>query len=206
MMAGAMFYDDEHRESNIIGGDAFTHLVTRGLGMCLNEIELHDFPKDGEVGHIVKHAVSLYSAILETSDPTAQFIQCLVLLEFLAFPDEWRNFVAVKKVIARYVARTRSEYERLLDRFFELTGKKDQNSGKIIGYRTRVVHMGERIEHLVPDPSARKKLFIELDGYIRPVIEHMIDHSNMRFEEEYLPVREGLRPFETVGTPSLHLA
>jgi hypothetical protein len=123
-------------------------------------------------------------------------MQCLALLEFLADPNDYRRFKDVAKIIARYVARTDTEYTRLLDRFFELTGKKDADTGQIIGYRTKVVHMGERIETLVPDPRARSELFLELDAYIRPVIDHMIEHSEMRFEEEYLDVRDALRPFE----------
>jgi len=197
MMAGAMLYNSELRESRIIGGAPFTHYLTRGLGLPLTQIEWHDFPRNGEVGQIVNHALSLYSAILESSDLTARFMQSLSLLEFLAFPDEYRKFEEVKKVIARYVARSTTEYQRLLDRFFELTGKKDADTGKIIGYRTKVVHMGERIEALVPNPHERAALFSELDGYIRPVIDHMIEHSKKSFEPEYLNVRDRLRPFET---------
>jgi hypothetical protein len=83
----------------------------------------------------------------------------------------------------------------MLTRFHELTGMKDPGSGQIVGYRTRVVHMGSRIEHLLPSQEARKQLFLELDGYIRPVIEHMVAHSGMSFES-YLELRDTLRPFE----------
>jgi len=121
-------------------------------------------------------------------------MQALSLLEFLAYPDEYQRFEKVKKVIARYVAREPNEYQRILDRFYELTSKTDPGSGRIIGYRTRVVHMGERIEKLVPNPGARKQLFVELDGYIRPVIGHMITHSDLSFEA-YLQQRNALRPF-----------
>ena len=34
-----------------------------------------------------------------------------------------------------------------------------------------------------------------LDGYIRPVIDHMIAHSEESFEN-YLKIREALRPVE----------
>jgi hypothetical protein len=121
----------------------------------------------------------------------------LSLLEFLAFPDaeDFQKFGEVKKVIARYVAKNKVEYHALLDRFFELTGKKEENSRRIIGYRTRLVHMGERIEDVVPDLEQRKKLFYELDGYIRPVINHMIQHSNFSLSD-YLKVRNELRPYQ----------
>ena len=122
-------------------------------------------------------------------------MQALGILEFLAFPDEYQKFEKVSRVIARYIAKEPTHYQRLLDRFFELSGKKEPNSGKIIGYRTRVVHMGERIEQLIPLEEDRRRLFQELDSYIRPVINHMIVHSDYCLED-YFEVRNRMRPFE----------
>lgn len=195
MMAGALLYNPHLHEGRIIGGDAFTHYLTRGLGLPLEPIEHTQSPKYGEVGHIIQHALSLYTALLESSNPTARFMQALGLLEFLASPEEYQQFKEVKKVIARYVARDHTEYQHLLDRFFELTGKKDPTSGRIIGFRTRIVHMGERIERIVPGSKRRKQLFLELDGYIRPVIDHMIQYSGMALPD-YLRIRETLKPYE----------
>lgn len=195
MMSGALLYCDALREARIIGGDAFTHIITKGVGLPLEDLEENEFPKEREVGHIVNHALFLYTKILEANNPTAFFVQSLALLEFLAFPDEYKTFEKVKKVIARYVAKNRKEYDKLLDRFFELTGKKDKYTNRIIGYRTRIIHMGERIEDVVPNKQDRRELFAELDGYIRSVIDHMVKHSEMSFNE-YLLVREQLRPYE----------
>jgi hypothetical protein len=195
MVSGALLYNHSLREARIIGGDAFTHIITRGLGLPLEGIDQSEFPQEGEVGFIVNHALSLYTAMLEASNPTAFFIQALALLEFLAYPDEYRKFEDVKKVIARYVAKNPTEYNALLDRLFVLTGKKEADTGRIIGYRTRIVHMGERIEDIEPDEEQRKRLFFELDGYIRSVIDHMIKHSEMSFGY-YLTIRESLRPYE----------
>jgi len=195
MIAGALAYSHEDREARTVGGAAFSHVLTRGLGLTMRQLEWNDFPADGEVGHIVEHGLSLYTALLEANNPTARFMQALSLLEFLAYPDEYHKFEEVKKVIARYVARDSKEYQRLLDRFFELTGKKDPESGRIIGYRTRIVHMGEKLEKLVTAPKSRKGLFLELDTYIRQVLDHMIEHSEMSFED-YLKVREEMKPFE----------
>jgi hypothetical protein len=152
------------------------------------------FPGDGEVGHIAKHALSLYTALLEANNPTAKFVQALALLEFLAYPYEYRRFEDVKKTIARYVARTREEYMLLLERFLELTGKKDPSTQQIIGYRTRIVHIGERLDLIVRHPDDRRKLFEELDGYIRPIIDHMIQHSLWNFDD-YQKIRAEMRPF-----------
>ena len=124
-----------------------------------------------------------------------RFIQALSLLEFLAHPDEYKKFEEVKKVIARHIAKDTREYQKLLERFFELTGKKDSATNKVIGYRTRVIHMGENIESIVPDKNDRKLLFVELQTYIKAVIDHMISHSHLAWQE-YLIVRDGLRPFE----------
>lgn len=196
MMSAALLYCHDIRESRIIAGDAFSHIVTRGIGLPLEPIEHSDFPSDGEVGHIVTHALFSYTEMLEANSATARFMQALALLEFLAFPDEYQKFEKVKKVIARYVAKSPAEYDQLLDRFYELTGKKDPQSNQIIGYRTRVVHMGDRIEDVVPNDQDQKELFVELDSYLRAVIDHMIAHSELSFEN-YLRVREQLRPYDS---------
>ena len=194
MMSGVLLYNHSLRQARIIGGDAFTHTITRGLGLFIDDVDESRFPNEGEVGFITRHGLSLYTAVQEANNSTACFIQYLALLEFLAFPDEYRKFEEVKKVIARYVARDASQYKALLDRFFELTGKKEEGTGRIIGYRTRLIHMGERIEDVVPDDDSRKALFYELDGYIRAVIDHMIENSGASYTE-YLKIRGNLRPY-----------
>jgi hypothetical protein len=196
MMSAALLYRHDIRESRIIAGDAFSHIVTRGIGLSLDPIEHSIFQSDGEVGHIVNHALSSYSEMLETNSATARFMQALALLEFLASPDEYQKFEKVKRVIARYVAKSSAEYDQLLDRFYELTGKKDPESDQVIGYRTRVVHMGNRIEDVVPNDQDQKKLFVELDSYLHAVIDHMIDHSGMSFEN-YLRIRDQMRPYDS---------
>jgi hypothetical protein len=55
-----------------------------------------------------------------------------------------------------------------------------------------MVHLGERIEDIVPEAQGRRELFLELDGYIKAVMAHMIAHSEKSFDE-YLLVREALR-------------
>jgi hypothetical protein len=195
MMAGALLYSHVEREARLIGGDSFTHFITRGLGLPIASIAHSSFPKTGELGRIVSHALMLYRDILEASSPTSQYVQCLSLLEFLVEPDSFCNFDKVRKVVARYIAANRSEYNTLLDRLFELTGKRDETTGRYVGYRTRIVHIGDRVEDIVPGIGDRKSLFLELDGYIKRIIDHMIVHSEKTFTE-YLSLRESLRPFE----------
>lgn len=170
-------------------------IITKGLGLELEPLEAHHFPGDGEVGHIARHALVLYSDLLQAENETAKFMQALSLLEFLASPFDYQNFKEVKKVISRYAAKSAAEYARLLERFIELTGKKSEETGEITGLRTRIVHMGDSIERLVPDRNDRVKLFRELDGYIRSVLDHMIAHSEHAYDD-YQQIRDGIRNWE----------
>jgi hypothetical protein len=116
MMAGALLYSHVEREARLIGGDAFTHFITRGLGLPIESIDHTLFPRNGETGRIVNHALMLYRDVLEASSSTSQFVQCLSLLEFLVDPESYCQFDKVRKIVARYVAANQSEYNKLLER------------------------------------------------------------------------------------------
>ncbi len=195
-MSMCLIYDPELKSCQIYGGAAFPFAFTGSTGIWLHQPEWPSFPGEGEVGNIVHHALSLYAINLEASSDTLRFVQSLSMLEFLAYPTEYKAFGEVKKVIARYIATDQSSYNRILDRFFELTGKKDPETHAIIGLRTRVVHIGDRVESLIPDPEQRRLLFAELDGYIRAVLDHMIQHSDIDFEE-YVRIRKTFPAFLT---------
>jgi hypothetical protein len=195
MMASAPVYNPAQLEGRIIAGDAFTHMITRGLGLPIYSLDEQEFLRHGEVGNLVNHALSLYTAVLEADTPTAKFVQAMSLLDFLADPYEYRPFKELKRVVARYIASNSGQYRQLLDRFRELTGNKDPNTGRETGYRTRIVHLGDRLDKILPSPAARRALFEELDGYIRPIIDHMIQHSDLTFAA-YNAVRDGMRGFE----------
>ena len=107
MMAGVIVYNAADQVAKIIGGTAFSHKVVRGIGLPLVRIDESEFPKEGEFGHIVQHALSLYTQLIESNSNTSKFIQALALLEYLADPRDYLKFEKVKKVIARYVARER---------------------------------------------------------------------------------------------------
>jgi len=91
MMAGALLYSHVEREARIIAGDAFTHFITKGVGLPIESIDHARFPRAGEVGRIVNHAFMLYRDMLEASSSTAQFVQCLSLLEFLVDPESYTS-------------------------------------------------------------------------------------------------------------------
>lgn len=196
MMAGAFVYNAARQEGRVLGGAAFTHIVTKGIGLPVEALPEIALPSSGETGMIVKQALSLYSTLLESNSPTAKFIQAIALLEFLADPFEYRKFEEVKKIVGRYVAQTPAQYQLLLERLFELTGKKDTKSGQVLGYRTRIVHFGERLDQILPSPLERRKLFEELDSYIRAMIDHMMSRSSLAYEA-YLKTREEIRCWQS---------
>lgn len=192
MMAGLALYSSSQDEGRIVAGAAFTHCVTQGLGMTLDQYEWDNLPGHGETGQIARRGLRMYAELLEASTLTSKFVQAMSLFEFLAYPDQYEKMVNVKKVISRYLAPMQSpEYDRLLNRFKELTSLEektvDPTNGKTVrkplGFRTRIVHLGERLEHIVPSAKDRSDLFAELQSYLVPVLNHMIEHSDMTFAE-----------------------
>jgi len=189
MMAGALLYNAARQEARVLGGAAFTHIVTVGLGLPLESVSPSDFPQTGEVGNVVRQGLALYSDLLEANNQTAKFIQSLALLEFLAIPDDYAQFKKVSPIVRRYLTDDDQENARLKDRLTELTGKRAPSTNAHLGYRTRIIHIGDRLSDLVPDADDRKQLFEELDGYIRAMINHMIAHSALDWPS-YMEIRD----------------
>jgi hypothetical protein len=188
MMAAALFLKNGTNKGKIIAGAAYSHRITRGTGIVLNQPEWDEFPHFGEVGDIVRDALLLYSQLLHTESATSRFIQAISLLEFIAYPKEFKKMERVKTVISRYASSNEDERHKVLERFKFLTGKKDA-LGNQIGLRTNIVHIGARLEDLVTLEIDRINLFIELDTYIRCSIKHMIKHSEMSFVD-YKKIQE----------------
>ena len=76
-----------------------THQITKGLGLVAHEVDWNELPKEGEVGNIVRQALSMYSDILENSNPTAKFMQAMSLFEFLVSPGEYSKSEYLRKII-----------------------------------------------------------------------------------------------------------
>ena len=184
-MSTALFINTKTNNAKLISGSVFSHQITKGMGLVMAQPEWNNFPKKGAVGQLVSHALILYNQIIQTQSATARFVQILSLLEFLAFPTVYKPFKEVKKVITRYIEGDSSSkaYKDILNRFEELTGKKDKTTGEELGLRTNIVHLGKHLEELVPSFQERKKLFEELDEYIRCVIDHMIMYSNLSMQD-----------------------
>ncbi len=193
MFSAALLYTLDDHESYILAGSVFTHVNVKGLGLELEPLAAKDFPKKGEIGKILQHGLSLYSSALEANNNTSKFFQCMNLIEYLASPDDFEKFSDVAKTIARYAAKNNGEYERIKERFNELTGKRDENK-KFTGYRTRIVHLGEMLDDILPNNKDVEMLFRELDRYIGMVMAHMLTHSDISWVE-YLDIRNSLQPF-----------
>src|SRR6266851_3567290 len=196
MMSAVLLYNAFRREGGIIAGDAFNSVIIRVLGVPLNEGDLSydDFPDlEGAVGNIALHALDLYSSVLQAEYPTSQFTQLMALLEFLADPTDYTKSEQIGKIIGRYVATNAAEYEKFKARYYELSGEKDDATGEYVGYRTRIVHMGLRLESILP-AGPRSQLLKELDGYVRTVIDHMLERSSWDYDS-YLAHRESMQPF-----------
>lgn len=101
-MSAVLFVNFNTNEAKLISGAVFNAQATKGLGVALSQPEWDIFPKNGEVGKLVNHAMILYAQIIKTESATSKFVQTLSLLEFLAYPTEYKTFKEVKKVIARY--------------------------------------------------------------------------------------------------------
>jgi len=117
----------------------------------------------------------------------------MAVLEFLADPTDYTKADEVGKIIGRYVAKNAVEYEKFNARYHELSGKRDSATGEYTGYRTRIVHMGARWENILP-AEPRNELLKELDGYVRTVIDHMIERSSWTFVS-YKQARSAMAPF-----------
>ena len=191
---GALVFDPLNHESWLIGAPiAVSSVVVRGIGLELEvpPEQTLPSPSDGEVGAIVRHALSLYTEVLEANSDTSKFIRAMTLLEFLASPNDYLTWKKAKKEIACHLASTRARYNGLLDRFRELTHFPDA-SGQERGYRTLVIHHGKFLDDIIPDETSRATLFRELQGYAWPVLQHMLERPALRWSE-FLDYRKQLK-------------
>ncbi|MGG2113413.1 hypothetical protein ABFY60_23540 [Lysinibacillus pakistanensis] len=154
-----------------------SEFVGKGLIVNLNEVkEMLDkytviLKRDsGEVGNIIKHALRLYSNILEASNYTNKYVQALSLIEYLTNPFEFEKMQKLKGHVIAFSVDNKKSYHELCERFKLLTGLKDEN-GKEIGYRTNIVHNGKLLEQLLDKPYETEFLIKELQYYICKYLE-----------------------------------
>jgi hypothetical protein len=174
---GALFYTLEDHESYIVGGQVITHHLVAGLGLEISAPPVITHIGRGEVGNVARRGLSLYSAAMESNSLTSKFVQCMSLLEFLAYPDDYMSMKKVKCEIAAHVANTATEYQMILDDVEWLTSLQDEQ-GKQIGLRTRIVHQGDRFETLIPDKQTQDTIFGRLERYIGKTLFDLVELSD----------------------------
>ena len=106
----------------------------------------------------------------------------MILLEFLANPDEFKNWKSLKGNIICHCASSKTHYLKLAHRFKELTSLKDANDNQI-EIRTLVVHHGRFLDDIVPDSDDRRSLFRELQIYASSVLGDMLANATMSWAE-----------------------
>jgi len=181
---GALLYNLADHESYLIAGSVSVATVVSGIGLDLEFGPSHSPPSshDGEVGAIARHGLSLFTDTLECGSQTHKFMRAMTLLEFLAWPNDFLRWQDAKKQIACHLASTRQGYDRLLERFKELSQ----------GYRTLIVHHGKFIEEILPQQEERTKLLRELQSYASQVLEHMLQRTSLQWSE-FLDFRKDLK-------------
>lgn len=182
---GAMIYTLPDHESYLIAGEAIEcSIVTKGLGLDLDVDITDKLPEsaDGEVASVAIHGLSLLSDVMTANNDTIKFIRAMILLEFLANPDEFKNWKSLKGNIICHCVSSKTHYLKLAHRFKELTSLKDANDNQI-GIRTLVVHHGRFLDDIVSDSDDRRSLFRELQIYASSVLGDMLANATMSWAE-----------------------
>lgn len=184
-MIPALYVNRFYREKIL----TYTNQAGRGLkvdDLSFLQKYLGIFEEVNEVGQILKQALRLNRIILDLNDFTAKFVQIMSLLDFLAFPETYKNFSEAKEKVIIHIINSNDEFERLKNRFNELTGKKEYDeAGKIkyIGIRTRIVHLGETLDRILPSKYEINCLFQELQKYSYAVLNDMFRYIYSTWDE-----------------------
>lgn len=182
---GAMIYTLPDHESYLIAGEAIDcSVVAKGLGLEL-DVDLPDklpAATDGEVASVAIHGLSLFSDVMTANSDTIKFVRAMTLLEFLANPDEFKNWKSLKGDIICHCASDKTRYHELAHRFRELTSLEDA-SGNQTGIRTLVVHHGRFLEDIVPDSNDRRSLFREIQVFASSVLCDMLENATMSWAQ-----------------------
>ncbi|VTT99592.1 Putative uncharacterized protein OS=Desulfitobacterium hafniense (strain Y51) GN=DSY2801 PE=4 SV=1 [Gemmataceae bacterium] len=190
----ALLYRLNDNESYLIAGRGVVSSVVVGMGLELDEAQCSSpmsLPGAGEVGNIARHGLRLYSDLMDSNSDTVKFARAMTLLEYLASPDEYKNWKKLKGDIVAHLAKSDTAYHAMCERFRELTSKEDA-AGVQIGLRTLVVHHARRLQDVVPSREEREKLFMELWRYCYTVLDDLVGLAG-KTREELKQHRKGLR-------------
>ena len=144
-----LFYSLGDHESYILGCENVTHLISCGLGLefeCSPSIQNIG---NGEVGHIVRRALAMFSEALESNSETDKFVRAMSTMEFIAGGGEYLNMKKAKTNIGAHCASDKTDYLSICERFRRLTSISEEGTGLQLGYRTLIVHMGKRLEQII---------------------------------------------------------
>jgi hypothetical protein len=173
-----LFYSLVDHESYILGCENVTHLISCGLGLEFESSPSIQNIGSGEVGHIVRRALAMFSEALESNSETDKFVRAMSAIEFIAGGGEYLNMKKVKTQIGAHCASDKADYLSICKKFHRLTSITEEGTGLQLGYRTLIVHMGKRLEQIIESTVERKKLFQELQHYISKSIDDLLQFSN----------------------------
>jgi len=181
---GAMIYSPRDDESFLIGGSAVEcSVVIKGLGLEVDNIyhkELLD-PRTGEVAAIASHGLSLLSDAMASTNETVKFVRMMTLFEFLASPDEYKQWKKVKGEIVCHSAKSKSHYVELMERFRYFSSSIVDDVQ--VGLRTLIVHQGKLIQELINSREERNALFEEMHTYAFNTLSDMIEFQDLTWKE-----------------------
>jgi hypothetical protein len=190
----ALLYHLNDNESYLVGGRGVVSRIVAGLGLELDATQCSipmSLPSAGEVGDIARHGLRLFSDLMDSNSDTVKFSRAMTLLEYLASPDEFKNWKKIKGDIVAHLAKSTADYHAMCERFRNLTSMEDA-AGAQIGLRTLVVHHGRRLQDIVSGHKEREKLFLELWKYCYSVIYDLVGMAG-KTREELKQYRKELR-------------
>ena len=188
-LSSALFYTLDDHESYIIAGDVVRHAFVAGIGLQIDGCKVRSFA-GGEVYNIASHALQMHTDALEASNYTAKFINLINLLDYLAEPFDFLGMAKAKGRIARHIARSTEEYEKVIEDFKFLTSKIN-GLGNNIGLRHNIIHTGARIEELLSAHEV-KDVLRRMDRYASAVIEDLLEMSTKQWSDvETLRLQKG---------------
>lgn len=182
---GVLVYDKRMDKSFLIAGSAVESTqVVKGIGLEIDRYPYHPIPKPeyGELASYAHQALMLLTDAMSAPNSTVKFMRVMGLLEFLASPNEYQTWKKIKCDLACHIAKDKTKYHTLLDRFRTLTSLEDAN-GNQVGYRTLVVHQGKYLPDLVGSHEEVSSLFKELQYYASCVIRDMMDNPSWSWAE-----------------------
>lgn len=177
--------------TRIICEKVHTNTITLGNGLIIKEpdsLSLFNLLNNDidEVGQVAKHALRMYTQLLESNSETEKFIHAIRLFEFIASPEKYEKFQNVKSNIIAHVASNIKQIHEISEEF------KYYSSGNAAdGLRTQIFHNGKKLEELIIRSDERKELFVKLHGYLFTCISDLLGIYNKKWQNvEELRVRK----------------